>query len=361
VRIVQLVETLEVGGLERVAVDLALAQHGAGHQVSVYCLFAGGPLRKELDGHGIPVREFRKTEHSNATVVWSIARQLRGDRVEVVHGHNPGVHHAAAVAKVLAGAPVCVNTRHSAANSQGVAYQERYFRLVEPLTDHVVFVCEEVRNRLLPRLRYRPEKCSVIWNGVATERFLKRPASPGALRPRIRFGTVGRLVPAKGHAVLIEAFAKVAGQLPGAELHIYGYGPLERELRDLAARLGMEGRIALEGPAGNSAAAFESLDLFVLSSLNEGLPLVIMEAMAAGLPVVSTRVGGVPEVAPEHLAAWFCEPGDADGLARAMAAAAGSGELEARGAEARRLASQYDIARMSARYEALYDRLLGCR
>ena len=354
-------ETLETGGLERMAVDLALAQRAAGHQVSVYCLFSAGPLRKELDGRGIPVREFHKPQHSNAALAWSMARQLRSDGAEVLHGHNPGVHHAAAVAKVLAGAAVCVNTRHSAANSQGVPYQERYFRLVEPLTDHVVFVCEEVRNRLLPRLRYRPEKCSVIWNGVATERFSKHPASPGALRPRIRFGTVGRLVPAKGHAVLIEAFAKVAQQLPGAELHIYGYGPLEQELRDLAARLGMEGRITLEGRAEDPAAALESLDLFVLSSLNEGLPLVIMEAMAAGLPVVSTRVGGVPEVAPEHVAAWYCEPGDVDGLARALAAAARGGELEARGAEARRLASQYDIARMSARYEALYDRLLGCR
>ena len=358
-RVVQLVETLEVGGLERMAVDLALAQQGAGHQVSVYCLFGAGPLRKELDGRGIPVLEFHKPQHSNAELVWSMARQLRSGRVEVLHGHNPGVHPAAAAAKALAGVAVCLNTRHSAANSEGVPYQERYFRLAEPLTDQVVFVCEDVKNRLLPRLRYRPEKCSVIWNGVATGRFLERPASPGRLCPRIRFGTVGRLVPAKGHAVLIEAFSKIAGQLPGAELHIYGYGPLEQELRDLAARLGMEDRITLEGRVEDSAAAFESLDIFVFSSLNEGLPLVILEAMAAGLPVVSTRVGGVPEVAPERLVAWFCKPGDAEGLAKAMAAAAGSGELEARGAEARRLAAQYDIARMSAGYEALYSRLLG--
>ena len=358
-RIVQLVETLEVGGLERVAVDLALALHAAGHWVGVYCFFGAGPLRAELDAKGIPVTEFHKDRHGNATLVWSMVRQLRRDRVEILHGHNPGVHHAAALAKAVARVPVCVSTRHSTTTSQGHPYQERYFRLARPLTDHVVFVCDYVRKVLAPRLQYPRSRCSVILNGIAIERFLRQPASPGGARPRLRFGTVGRLVPAKGHAVLIEAFARIAGRIPQAELQIHGYGPLQNELEAQVRRLGMQDRIRLEGRALDTAATLQPLDVFVFSSLYEGLPLAILEAMAAGLPIVSTRVGGVAEVAPEGSVAWFCEAGDPDDLAKAMLAAAHSADLAEMGREGRRLAkAHFGIAEMCRNYTALYGKLL---
>jgi len=358
-RIVQLVETLEVGGLERVAVDLALALRAAGHWVGVYCFFSAGPLRRELDAAGIPVTEFHKDRHRNAALVWSMARQLRRDHVHILHGHNPGVHHAAALAKAIARVPVCVNTRHGAVSSQGRPYQERYFRLVRPFTEHVVFVCDYVRQLLGPQVRYPASRCSVILNGIATERFLQHPASPGEARPRLRFGTIGRFVPAKGQSVLIEAFATVAPRIPQAELHIYGYGALQGDLEAQVRRLGLPDRVHLEGPTADAAKTLQSLDVFVLSSLSEGLPLVILEAMAAGLPIVATRVGGVPEVAPENSVAWFCEPGDSADLAKAMLAASGSTALADMGREARRLAAaQFGIAGMCGNYAALYAKLL---
>jgi len=362
VRIVHVVETLEVGGMERLAVDLAVTQRATGHQVSMYCLLVAGPLRADLERAGIPVTEFHKERHSRPAIAWSIARQLRLDGAEVVHGHNPGVHHFAAVAKRAAGVPVCVNTRHGAISSKGEAYQERYFRWVERWTDHVVFVCAYVRQQLEPRLRYPTAKCSVILNGISCEPFLWHPAAPGSKRPRLRFGTIGRLVPAKGHAHLIDAFAAIAARLPDADLRIYGYGPLEIELRAQIERLGLVGRVRLEGRTDDPARVLESLDIFVLSSLTEGLPLVILEAMAAGLPIVSTRVGGVSEVAPEGATAWLCEPGNAADLAAAMLRAAGSADLAAMGEAARRLAvANYGIAQMSHRYEELYRGLLGKR
>ncbi|HUI55479.1 MAG TPA: glycosyltransferase [Bryobacteraceae bacterium] len=358
-RIVQLVETLEVGGLERVAVDLALALHAAGHWVGVYCFFSAGPLRAELDAAGIPVTEFHKDRRGNASLVWSMARQLRRDRVQILHGHNPGVHHAAALAKAIARVPVCINTRHGAVSSQGQPYQERYFRLVRPLTEHVIFVCDYVRKTVEPWLRYPASRCSVILNGIATERFLRLPAHPGEARPRLRFGAIGRFVPAKGHSVLIEAFASIAPRIPQADLHIYGYGPLQGDLETQVARLGLQNRVHLEGPTSDAARTLQSLDVFVLSSLSEGLPLVILEAMAAGLPIVSTRVGGVPEVAPENSVAWLCEPGDATALAKAMLAASESAALADMGQEGKRLAAaHFGTAEMCRNYTALYAKLL---
>ena len=137
-RIVQLVEDLELGGLERLAVDLALAQRQAGHQVLVYCLHNAGPLAADLEAAGILVAPFHKAPGFSMATVLAMAKRLRHDRADVIHGHNPGVHHYAALAARLAGVPVCVNTRHSVTTSKGLPYQERYFRWVKPLTSHVV-------------------------------------------------------------------------------------------------------------------------------------------------------------------------------------------------------------------------------
>jgi glycosyltransferase involved in cell wall biosynthesis len=357
-RIVQLVEDLELGGLERLAVDLAVAQKQAGHQVLVYCLFHAGPLAAGLEAAGIPVAPFRKAPGFSMSTVLAMAKRLRADGVEVVHGHNPGVHHYAALAARLAGVPVCINTRHSLATSTGIPYQERYFRWVKPLTSHVVFVCDFVRLGLEQKLGYPPGKCSVILNGIPLAGFLAHPASPGSRRPRIRFGTIGRLVPAKGHSVLIDAFARVCQAAPGAELSIYGYGALYDELSAQIARLGLEGRVRLQGRTDDPPATLQDLDVFVFSSVNEGLPLVILEALAAGLPIVSTDVGGIPEVLSKE-SAWLCPPGDADALAAAMLEAVASSDLRERGEAARRLAAaSYGLDRMAARYEDLYRRLL---
>jgi glycosyltransferase involved in cell wall biosynthesis len=162
------------------------------------------------------------------------------------------------------------------------------------------------------------------------------------------------MVKAKAHADLVEAFALIAGELPDAELHIWGDGPLRREVSERAAARGLESRVWLHGATASPAQALRTLDAFMLSSISEGLPLVVLEAMAAGLPVVSTRVGGVPEVAPEGSVAWYCESGDIRGLADAMSQAAAA-DLAAAGDRAFELAAErFGIASMEARYAELF-------
>jgi glycosyltransferase involved in cell wall biosynthesis len=198
----------------------------------------------------------------------------------------------------------------------------------------------------------------VIRNGIPLDGFLARPASPGSRLPRIRFGTIGRLVPAKGHSILIDAFALVCRSAPAVELSIFGYGSLAAELAGQIARLGLEGRVRLEGRTEDSPGALADLDVFVLSSVNEGLPLVILEAMAAGLPILSTSVGGVPEVLPKE-SSWLCPPGDTGALAGAMLRAVECGDLRERGETSRRVAAAgYGLEHMVRRYEDLYRRLM---
>ena len=357
-RIVQLIENLELGGLERLAVDLAIAQSHAGHQVLLYCLFGAGPLSAPLEAAGIPIVTFDKPPGFSLGTVFAMAKRLRADHVDVVHGHNPGVHHYAALAAKLAGVPVCINTWHSVLNSQGKRYQERFFRWVKPLTSHVVFICDFVRKGIEPGLGFPPAKCSTILNGIPLEPFLSHPAAPGSRAPEIRLGTIGRLVPAKGHSILIEAFARICRQAMQASLSIFGYGALEEDLRAQIVRLGVEDRVHLAGRTNDSAATLQGFDVFVFSSVNEGLPLVILEAMAAGLPIVSTNVGGIPEVLPSE-SAWLSPPGDAPALADAMLQAIQCSTLRQRGDAARQLASStYGLEHMARRYEDLYRRLV---
>ncbi len=357
-RIIQLVENLEIGGVERLVVDLAIAQKADGHAPSVYCLHEPGTLAEELQASRIPVVAFYKRPGFSMKTLGALVRSLRQDAPEILHTHNPGVHHYGAVAARMAGVPVVLNTRHGTATSFGRVFRERYYRVVLPITDHIVFVCAD--SKRVTRYRTLPgNKASVIHNGIALREFLANPARPGSLRPRIRFGTIGRMVPVKGHSVLIEAFTQIAGTFPCAELRIAGGGPLQEELKTQAEKSGLGGRIRVEAMTRQPAELLSALDVFVLPSLSEGLPLVVLEAMAAGLPLVSTRVGGVPEVAAPGIVSWFCESNSPGQLAAAMWQAAASPRLAEMGRAARNVALQhFDSMQMHKRYEALYRRLL---
>ncbi len=351
-RIVQIVESLDVGGLEVTAVNLAIAHRKAGHFPAIYTIFEPGALAGQAIAAGIPVVSFHKRKGFSAGAIVRLVRQLRADRAGIVHTHNSSIHHYGALAGRLARA-VVVNTRHGLA-LHSAPRQEVYFRAVLPLTQAVVFVSEYGR-RHFAEIGSAPEaKSHVIPNGIQLERF-RQSAAPGSVRPKIRFGTIGRLVKAKAHGDQVEAFGIVAPDLPEAELHIWGYGALEADLEHRIAVSGLCDRIHYHGRTADPAEALRQLDVFVLSSISEGLPLVILEAMAAGLPIVSTRVGGVAEVAP---AAWFAEAANPASLAEAMRKAALS-DLAAAGRAAFDHAHRnFGVETMQRQYESLFRSLL---
>lgn len=358
-RIVHLVETLDVGGLERFVVDLAREQKCAGHTVYVYCMFRGGALGEQLRHAGIAIRELHKTPGFSPRFLIQLVSNLRADSPCVVHTHNPGVHPYGALAARLAMVPAIVNTRHGVMTSMCLTKSERIFRAMMPLTSRVVFVSDDSRRVLVEERGLPARKAQVIRNGISLAPF-GRPAAPGQARPRIRFGSIGRMVPVKGQNVLIDAFAVVVRSLPAAQLLLAGGGPLMAELEAQVARLGLQSNVMLEGTTPGVSRLMQSFDVFVLSSLSEGLPITILEAMAAGLPIVSTRVGGIEEVAPEGSVAWYCPPGDAGALAEAMLEAAASPDLECMGRTARELAhAHYGIGKAHQQYAALYESALS--
>lgn len=357
IRIAHVVERLEIGGLERMAVDLAAAQKRAGHTPFLYCVSHGGPLVNAAMAAGVPVRLFDKPPGFSAKAVFRITRQLRADGIQVVHTHNAVIHHYGAAAGLLSRIPT-VNTQHGI-RGLTIPAQLRNFSRSIPLTAAVVFVSEDTK-RLWDERGLPPGKAHVILNGIPTASFAARPARPGAQPGRLRLGTVGRMAPVKDHATLLRAFASIAGRLPGSELHIVGYGPLEEETRALAESLGLGSRFRIHPPDTDVPGFLEELDVFVLSSEVEGLPISVLEAMAAGLPIVSTRVGGIPEAAPEHEVAWYCPPRDPAALATVLEAAAHSSELQLRGRRGADIVTRrFSIDATMQRYIGLFESLLS--
>jgi glycosyltransferase involved in cell wall biosynthesis len=317
--------------MERMVVDLALCQLAEGHKPYIYCLTHKGTLGEEAAAAGIQVRAFHKPAGPSLRTAFQMARQLRSDRPDIVHTHNHLAHHYGVAAAVLAGVRHIVNTRHgverliidhsssvSITNDSKDRTADLIFRATLPWVDKVVMVSEATRQFFITHRGIPAGKAAVIYNGAHLEPFLNRPANPGSARPRIRIGIAARLVREKDPYTLLRAFSIVLRELPTAELHIAGDGPLRHEMERLAENLMVAPAVHFWGNVSEMPQFLSQLDIFVLSSITEGMPVSILEAMAASLPVVSTRVGGVAEAAVEGQNAEFAEPGDVHGLAQAM-------------------------------------------
>jgi len=373
-RIVQFVNNLDLGGLERLVVDLARCQLAEGHQPIIYCLAHPGRLAAEAAGMGIGVRSFEKSAGPQLGTVWQIVKELRRDRPDVLHTHNHLVHHYGVVAGHLAGVPVIVNTRHRAeyriVNEPGGSQvtiespdkkSDWIFRATLPWVNSVVLISEATRKFFIEHRGVSEAKTCVILNGAHLERFLNTPAHPGSALPRIRFGIAARMVPEKDHFTLLRAFRIVVAELPGAELHIAGDGPLRDRIVERTKELNLSDRVTFLGALPHTAQFLSQLDVFVLSSLNEGLPLALLEAMAAGLPVVATRAGGVEEAAQDGRNAYLVAPGDHDELAHAMIRMANATDLEQMGVLSREIVQErFSIEGTWQQYHKLFLSLGAC-
>ncbi len=343
--------------MERLAVDLARRQVLAQHNALIYCTRETGPLASEAEAAGARVCVFGKTDGPSFSLVRTLARQFRQDRVDILHAHNALVLHYAVAAARLAGVPVVINTRHGG-NMNWDPKCERIWRFATRWTDGVVFVSEGVRDFYVERDKLALRNISVIYNGIDVDKFSARKAQPLSDLSRLRFGAVGRLVPAKDHVSLVRAFGTVLDSLPKAELHIMGEGPCRQAIEKAIAGLGSAGRVVLHGAGSDVAGFLSSLDIFVLPSLDEGLPISIMEAMAAGLPVISTRLPGLTELVPESLMAGCCPPGQPELLANVMLTTAQRPDLAVLGAKAQQWAQRFGIEESWRQYQNLFQQAL---
>jgi len=354
---------LDIGGAERVLWSLSVALAGKGHTVEVACLTGHGEVGEWLARDGIKVH-FLDAKVSRP---WSVLGALR----RVVRGLKPDVLHNFLFHANLAGRYVGWRERVPAVVcAVRVEDVERPWRLWFDGWTHRMMhaetcVSESARQFTFRRSGIPLEKLVAIPNAVDVSRFdLER----GAFRSELGLAegipliaSAGRLERQKGTTILLDSTAAVLRDCPEARLVLVGDGPDKASLKAQAEKLGIEGSTHFLGWRPDIPQVLVDADMFVLASRWEGMPNVVLEAMAARRPVVATAVGGIPELVVPSETGLLVEPGDATGLSEAMAGVLADPERSREMGEAgrRRAEDEFSLGRMVGRYEELYERLLS--
>ena len=333
--------------------DVAVAAHGHGFLRDAVL---------EAGARYVPLTHVRRPLDPRHDVLGlvELTRLIRRERPQVVHANSSKAGILGRLAATAMRVPVRFFTVHGwAFNAHEGAAATAYLwadRLMRPLTSTIICVADNERRTGLEARTCRADRTVVIHNGVALDRPRRRPAPPGG---PLRLLSVGRLRAPKDFITLVRA---VAALPPGtARLRVAGDGPDGAALEAEVARLGLGDAVELLGTRPDVDELLADSDVFVLSSDSEGFPMSVVEAMAAGVAVVASAVGGVPEAVADGETGLLVPPRDIAALARALGGLAGDpARVAAIGAAGRRRAEErFDIAAFQRAHVELYRRALG--
>lgn len=365
---------LDTGGMERIIVSLIKAS-GDRYRHALIELSGAGALRGEIENSVSACLSLDKKPGKDWPCYWRFWRALRMLKPDLVQTYNTGTLDLAPIVK-LAGVRRLVHAEHgrSAADPEGT--NPKYLRLrrwMAPLIDRFVAVSADLQRWLTERARIRSSKVAYIANGIDVAAF-KLPRDVAATRPRlgdfappgtVLIGHVARLDEVKDQAGLISAF-KLLREASGhadCRLVIVGEGAQRPELERQIAELGLAKTVRLLGDRQDVAELLTECDVFALSSIAEGMPVTLLEAMAARLPVVATDVGGVALVVETGVTGTLVPASDPHAMAKALRAYAVDETLRRQHGDAgsARVAAQFSLSAMVSAYATLYDALLSRR
>ena len=332
---------------------------------SVACLFRDGWLRERCEQAGIETHVLRLSGKLDLCWLRMFARLVRQHDVKLIHAHEFGANTYGAMAARLLGIPL-VATVHGRYYYAEYATRRWAYRIVSHIAT-MVAVSEDVKRFLVQVTGTAERRIRVVHNGIgrvappsADEVDRRRSALGIAAGDRI-VGVVGSLYGVKGHRFLLDAAPQILDACRSTTFVLVGRGELEAELRAHATRLGLDRQVRFLGFRDDARELLSLFDVFALPSLSEGLSVALLEAMAAGKPVVATNVGGNPELITNGETGLLVPPGDVPSLAAAI------GRLLKDPGEARRLGENgmsrvtksFGLESMIGGYQAIYDRALG--
>ena len=363
-RVVYMAHAFMVGGAEEMVLNLVRHLPERFEPV-VCCINQAGPIGEEIEKTGVPFHVF----HLNPGVrrplhVLEIQRRLRELKPDIVHTFLLTASLYGRLAAILAGVPIVIGTEVNIYENKR-PHHALAERLLMRGTDRVVVSAESVRDFYIKQMHAAPAKVDVIYNAVDFSQ-LQTTTSREALRASVGVpagaplaGIIARLTEQKAHRYLFEAMASTPG-LEATHLLVVGDGELRDELRAMSERLGLSARVHFLGARRDLGDLLAAIDVFVMPSLWEGLPLSMVLAMGAGLPVVATRVAGIPEVVQDEATGLLVPPADAPAFGAALARLiADPGLRQEMGAAASAFVRpRFGIDGYVASVSDLYDRLL---
>lgn len=374
--VVHLTYSLDVGGLETLLVDCINRMPPERYRHAVVCLTRYTDFAQRITQPGVELYALGKPPGLGLGThlkFWKLMRRLRP---AILHTYNlSALEYNFSAA--LAGVPVRIHAEHGrdAGDPHGLNPKHNFLRRrMAPFIDCFIPVSEDLHRWLGETVRIPAAKTLFIKNGVDTERFAAAAGMAASMANNaaspwgpddIVIGTVARIQDVKNHRGLVSAFARLRELAPEQRarlrLSIVGDGPLMGAVREQVAALGLQDVVWLPGARADVAALLHGFSLFTLPSLAEGTPVSMLEAMACGLPVVASRVGGIPEVVSDGVEGSLVPPQDVEALAQALAAYVRDPALRRQRGEAARarVEAAFSMRAMLAEYGKLYDRL--CR
>ena len=358
--VAHIIDELPPDGAERLLVDI-LKHRDPARRYSVVCLIRGGVLADELERMGISVVVIARRSRLDWALLLRLRDWLLREDVQVVHTHLFTADCWGRIAARLAGIECIFSTVHSTNT-----WKRRLHRLVDWslswISSRVIACSHEVGEILVDRDHLSRQRVAVIANGVDMARFDQVKAADLSAEFGIPedvpvMAVIGRLHPAKGHAELIPALESLGRGLEAFFCLFVGDGELREELEQAVKARGLEGKVIFTGLRRDVPSLLKRVDIVLMPSRWEGLPMALLEAMAMAKPVLATAVGGIPDVIEHGHTGLLVEPGNGKELADQLRVLVGDRELQSRlGQRARELVVQrYDVHVTARRYDDLYD------
>ena len=367
IKVVQFLACLDVGGTERHVAMLARTLDPARFDVRVACLRGGGPLSEEIEAAGVPIDRY-PISRLWGPATWRQQRRfaafLRREKVDIVHAYGLyAIVFAVPVAR-LAGVKLVIASIRDNGDPWTRAHR-RVQRWVCRLAHGILTNAAEVRRRLQED-GYRDDAIAVIRNGVDVERFQPRPRDP-VLRRNLGVPAdaplvvcVSRLNPLKGVDYLLLAASRLTRRFPDVRFLVIGDGAERRPLEDLSRRLGLDGRVVFTRMRLDVPEILAQATVSIMPSMSEALSNTLLESMAAGAPLVATRVGGTSEVIEHGVSGLLVPPCDPHALEQAIARLLSDPDQAAlMAATARaRVVEHFSVERKALETAAFYEALL---
>lgn len=369
-KVFYLLDSLDVGGTETQAVELALRIPESGYEVTLGCLRARGPLLERLQGSQVAVREFHPEGGIDSPAgfyqLLRLSWFLRRAKFDIVHTHDLWSNLLGVPAARLAGVRAIVSSRRDLANFDWYQSKRRgWLRRIQNLGGAVLVNATPIRDALIAEDGFKPEKLRVIHNGVDIEKFHTSRDERDQLFPGVGRGKLIVLVgnmhtDVKGHPWLIASAPAVVHDFPSARFVLAGDGEQRPRFEQQVAKLGLEQNFLFLGRRADIAKILACCDIAVLPSRAEGLPNAVLEYMAAGLPTIASRVGGNGELIEDGVTGLLVPSEDSAALSDALLAVLRDPESARRMAQNGRefTIQNFSFERLVREVDELYSELL---
>lgn len=369
-RVFYLLDSFEIGGTEMQAVDLALSMARAGHRVTLGVLRAGGPLIEKLRGSAVSVEVFRPRggldSPRGVLALLSLSRYFRRHRFDVVHTHDLWSNLMGVVAAKLAGVPAIVSSQRDLSHDAWYrGWRRAWMRKTQTLSSALLVNSAAIREALVTREGLNPAKIRVIHNGVNASEFVRVSTRriqlfPGLDACKLIVLVGNMLSDVKGHPWLIAAAPTILSEFPETRFIMVGDGILRPAFERSVAENRVEANVLFLGQRSDVADILACCDLAVLPSRAEGFPNAALEYLAAGLPTVASRVGGIPELIEDGVTGLLVPPENPSALSSAILSLLRDPEKARQiGANGRAaVVRDFSFERMTIAVAALYEELL---